>query len=114
VLVLLHACLAALLVLALAYQWQVGQRRPVAILLVSGAMTAVMASGLLIVQYRGGLPNARFFGHVMHWLGWLSVLAWLHAMTRSRVRKDGAAGLPLLLTLAACAAGVLALVQERI
>ena len=74
-----------------------------------------MASGLAVLDSAGGLANARFFGHVMHWLGWLAVLTWLHVLVRARTAGvSPSGGVPLFLTGAAGMAGLLALLQDRL
>jgi hypothetical protein len=114
VLVWLHAALAVLCVVLLARRFM-SARQGGGRLGISLALAAVMATGLAMLFLAGGLPAARFFGHVMHWLGWLAVLTWAHALARGH--GSGAAsrvGVPLFLVLAASAAGILALVQDRI
>lgn len=110
----LHAALALACAGLLARQFfgRTGRRNAA---LATLALAAAMASGLGLLARVGGLENALFFGHVMHWLGWLAVLVWAHALLRGLSEKAvPKAGLSLLLVLAACAAGLLALVQERI
>lgn len=111
----IHVALSAFATATLAGQFFARRRSMRSIVLISTLLTAAMASGLWLMAVQGGLAYSLFFGHVMHWLGWLAVLTWLHAIAR---RGDGPAaptvGLPLFLAVGACAAGVLALVQERI
>ena len=111
----IHVVLCAFATAMLAGQLFARQRSRRHIVLISTALAAAMASGLWLMAMQGGLAYSLFFGHVMHWVGWLAVLTWLHAIARRGDRMAAPrVGLPLLLTVAACAAGLLALVQERI
>jgi hypothetical protein len=115
VLLWLHVSLAVSCVVLLAGQFMGGQRRARTMLLISVMLAGTMASGIALLIAAGGLEQALFFGHVMHWLGWLAVLTWAHALFRRHVSMaPPAVGLPLLMMMAACAAGLLAMVQERI
>ncbi|WP_159710293.1 hypothetical protein [Geminicoccus flavidas] len=112
---LLHALLGLACLLLLAGQFRQGSTAPWRLGLVTAALTGAMASGLVMLASVGGLPNARFFGHVMHWLGWLAVLTWLHVLVRARTAGvPPRGGVPLFLTGAAGLAGLLALLQDRI
>ncbi|WP_191059836.1 hypothetical protein [Geminicoccus harenae] len=112
---LLHALLGLACLLLLAAQFRHGSAAPWRLGLVSAALAGVMASGLVMLHSAGGLANARFFGHVMHWLGWLAVLTWLHVLVRARAAGvPPRGGVPLFLTGAAGLAGLLALLQDRV
>ncbi|HWL67270.1 MAG TPA: hypothetical protein VNS22_02675 [Geminicoccus sp.] len=112
---LLHALLGLACLILLAGQFRRGSAVPWRLGLVTAALAGVMATGLAMLGSAGGLANARFFGHVMHWLGWLAVLTWLHVLMRARtggIPPKG--GVPLFLTGAAGLAGLLALLQDRV
>lgn len=113
VLLVLHGLLAGLALALLVRQFLAPAAGRWPVLLVSGGIGLALGSGLVVMAAQGGLARSLFFGHVMHWLGWMAVLTWLHAVAR-RKNAVPAAGLPLLLTAAASIAGLLALVQERV
>ncbi|WP_027135730.1 hypothetical protein [Geminicoccus roseus] len=111
----LHAALAVLCVVLLARRFVAVRPGSGGRLGISLALAGVMATGLVMLFLAGGLHAARLFGHVMHWLGWLAVLTWAHAVARGHGSGATArVGVPLFLVLAASAAGILALVQDRI
>ena len=100
--------------LALAHQWQSGANTGQLKLLITAMLAVTMLTGIAVMMANGGLASARFFGHVMHWLGWLAVLTWIHVLTRQGEQDPPATGLPLLLTASASIAGALAILQDRI
>ena len=82
---------------------------------ISFSLMLVMSTGLALMLRAGGLAYALFFGHLMHWLGWLAVLAWLHALARARSSlASPRTAVSLALVLAASVAGLLALIQPTI
>lgn len=110
-----HAALALLATILLALQFLQARRDGARAAVISACLAGALGSGLVLLAAEGGLPNARLFGHVMHWLGWLALLTWAHALLRAhRCGTTSRAGVPLFLVLGASAAGVLALVQNLI
>ena len=114
-LIWLHAAAAAVCAALLGSWFFLGRPTRRAIGPISACLIVVMTSGLALMMLAGGLAYSSFFGHVMHWLGWLAVLAWLHALVRARsTHSEPRGGISFVLVMAACAAGILALVQPRI